>query len=128
MSCAANPTTLFLTEYRDVVHKIGVISGRVDARISGAEQSSTYLLAGVDVVAKYKVYGVNCQKLENLIHKVFAAVQMKLQTTDRFGHLVKPREWFVVPLSVINEAVERIRDRAITKYQYDPNSGRLKTG
>lgn len=87
-----------------------------------------YLLAGVDVVATYKVYGVNCQKLENLIHKVFATAQINLQIRDRFGHLVKPREWFVVPLSVINEAVERIRDRSITSYLYDPNSGHLKGG
>ncbi|MBP6421558.1 MAG: GIY-YIG nuclease family protein [Propionivibrio sp.] len=115
----------FVAEHREVVHKIGVTSGSVEARISGAEKSSTYLLAGVDVVATYKVYGVNCQKLENLIHKVFAAAQMNLQITDRFGHLVKPREWFVVPLSVINEAVERIRDRSIVNYRYEATSGQL---
>ncbi|MDK2758288.1 MAG: GIY-YIG nuclease family protein [Blastomonas fulva] len=115
----------FVAEHRGVVHKIGVTSGSVEARISGAEKSSTYLLADVDVVATYKVYGVNCQKLENLIHKVFAAAQMNLQITDRFGHLVKPREWFVVPLSVINEAVERIRDRSIVNYRYEATSGQL---
>ncbi|MCR9178890.1 MAG: GIY-YIG nuclease family protein [Erythrobacteraceae bacterium] len=115
-----------VAEHREVMHKIGVTSGSVEARISGAERSSTYLLAGVEVVATYKVYGVNCQKLEALIHKVFAAAQINLSIPDRFGHMVKPREWFLVPLGVINEAVERIRDRSILKYRYEPEAGGLR--
>lgn len=114
-----------VSEHRQIMHKIGVTSGAVEARIAGAEKSSTYLLAGVDIVATYKVYGVNCQKLESLIHKVFSAAQINLTIPDRFGHLVKPREWFLVPLSVIDEAVQRIRDRSILSYRYDPASGRL---
>lgn len=77
------------------------------------------------MVATYKVYGVNCQKLESLVHKVFAAAQLDLTIADRFGHLVKPREWFVVPLTVINEAVERIRDRSIVNYRYNAGGGQL---
>jgi hypothetical protein len=112
-------------EHRDVMHKIGVTSGSVEARIAGAEKSSTYLLSSVEVVATYKVYGVNCQKLENLLHKVFGAGQINLSIPDRFGNTVKPREWFLVPLSVIDEAVQRIRDRSILKYRYDPQAGQL---
>lgn len=114
-----------VAEHRQVMHKIGVTSGPVESRIAGAEKSSTYLLAGVEVVATYKVYGVNCQKLESLIHKVFSGAQINLSIPDRFGHTVKPREWFLVPLHVIDEAVERIRDRSILEYRYDPQAGRL---
>jgi hypothetical protein len=114
-----------VAEHREVMHKIGVTSGSVDSRIGGAEKSSTYLLAGVEVVATYKVYGVNCQKLESLIHKVFAAAQINLTIPDRFGHQVKPREWFLVPMNVIDDAVQRIRDRSILEYRYDPQQGRL---
>lgn len=112
-------------EHRNVMHKIGVTSGSVEGRIAGAEKSSTYLLSSVEVVATYKVYGVNCQKLENLLHKVFAAGQINLSIPDRFGNTVKPREWFLVPLNVIDEAVQRIRDRSILKYRYDPQAGQL---
>lgn len=114
-----------VAEHRQVMHKIGVTSGSVEGRIVGAERSSTYLLAGVEVVATYKVYGVNCQKLESLIHKVFSAAQINLSIPDRFGHMVKPREWFLVPIGVIDEAVQRIRDRSILSYRYDPTAGRL---
>lgn len=114
-----------VAEHRQVMHKIGVTSGAVETRIAGAEKSSTYLLAGVEVAATYKVYGVNCQKLENLLHKVFSSAQINLTIPDRFGHMVKPREWFLVPLNVIDDAVQRIRDRSILQYRYDPQQGRL---
>jgi hypothetical protein len=117
-----------VAEHRHVMHKIGVTSGSVETRIAGAEKSSTYLLAGVEVVATYKVYGVNCQKLEALIHKVFSAAQINLSIPDRFGHMVKPREWFLVPLNVVDEAVQRIRDRSILEYRYDPKVGKLVGG
>ena len=115
----------FVAEHRQIVHKIGVTSGSVKARLSSAEKSPTYLLAGVDVIATYKVYGVNCQKLESLLHRVFAAAQLDLTIADRFGHAVKPREWFLVPIYIVNEAVQRIKDRSILGYRYDPALGSL---
>jgi hypothetical protein len=114
-----------VAEHRAIMHKIGVTSGSVESRIAGAEKSATYLLSGVEVVATYKVYDVNCQKLENLIHKVFASAQINLSIPDRFGHMVKPREWFLVPINIIDEAVQRIRDRSIVNCRYDPQAGQL---
>lgn len=101
----------FVAENREVFHKIGVTSGSVESRIGGASSSATYLLSGVEMVAAYKVYGVQCRKLEALIHKVFAPALFDLTVPDRFGNEVKPREWFLVSISAIDEAVERIRDR-----------------
>lgn len=115
----------FVAEHRDVFHKIGVTSGSVDARIAGASKSATYLLAEVEVVASYKVFGVRCRKLEALIHKVFAPALFDLTIPDRFGNEVKPREWFLVPISAIDEAVDRIRDGSIVGFRYDPQAGRL---
>ncbi|MCL7944055.1 GIY-YIG nuclease family protein [Marinobacter sp. ATCH36] len=115
----------FVAEHRELIHKIGVTGGKVEARIANAEHDATYLLAGVELVATYKLVGVNRTKLEALIHRVFAPAQLDLQIKDRFGHPVKPKEWFLVPLSIIDEAVERIRDRSITRFIYDPKNARL---
>ena len=115
----------FVAEHRELIHKIGVTSGKVETRIANAEHDATYLLAEVEVVATYKLAGINRTKLEALLHRVFAPAQLDLQITDRFGHPVKPREWFLVPLSVINEAVDRIRDGSITKAAYDPETASL---
>ncbi len=115
----------FVAEHRELIHKIGVTGGKVEDRIAGAEKDATYLLADVEVVASYKLHNINRVKLENIFHRVFGAVQLDLTIEDRFGHPVKPREWFLVPLHVIDEAVQRIRDGSITTFSYDPNTARL---
>ena len=97
----------------------------VETRITGAEKDATYLLASVDIVATYKLHNLNRTRLENIFHRLFGAAQLDLVIDDRFGHPVKPREWFLVPLHVIDEAVQRIRDGSITDVVYDPKTARL---
>ncbi len=115
----------YVAEHRELIHKIGVTGGKVETRIAAAKDDATYLLAEVEVVATYKLAHINRTKLENLFHKIFAAAQLDLTIEDRFGKPVKPREWFLVPLHVIDEAVNRIRDGSITNYVYDINAARL---
>lgn len=116
----------FVAEHRDLIHKIGVTGGTVETRIANAAKDATYLLADVDVVATYKLHNLNRTKLENIFHCLFGAVQIDLTIEDRFGHPVKPREWFLVPLHVIDEAVQRVRDGSIADVIYDPESARLE--
>ena len=118
----------FIAEHRDLIHKIGVTGGKVEDRIAGAEKDATYLLAGVEIVATYKLHNLSRVRLENLFHRLFGAAQLDLTIEDRFGNPVKPREWFLVPLQVIDEAVQRIRDGSITSTLYDPQSARLISG
>lgn len=115
----------FITENRNIIHKIGVTGGDLKSRIANASTDPTFLLAGVSIVATYKLAGIDRHKLETLIHRIFASAQLELALMDRFGKPVKPREWFVVPLQVINEAMDRIRDGSITKVIYDPKSASL---
>jgi len=110
---------------RDLVHKIGVTNMDVDRRIAGARLQPTYLMADVEIVATYKLYNLGRNKLENLIHRIFGPARLDIEIKDRFGNPVIPREWFLVPLFVIDDAVEKIKDGTITGYVYDPNSARL---
>jgi hypothetical protein len=110
---------------RDVLHKIGVTGGKVETRIANATLDPTFLMADVEVIASYQLYNINRVKLENIIHRVFDSAQLDIEIKDRFGNPVRPREWFLVPLFVVNEAVERIKDETITQYVYDPTAARL---
>ena len=118
----------FVAAHREVIHKIGVTGGKVATRIAGAEKDATYLLAGVEVKVTYKLHNLNRIRLENIFHRLFAAAQIDLTIEDRFGQAVKPREWFMVPLQVIDEAVQRIRDGSITDVVYDLTTARLVSG
>jgi hypothetical protein len=115
----------YVAEHRDLIHKIGVTGGDVETRIAGAEKSATYLLADVEIIATYQLHNLNRKSLESIFHKVFGAAQLDLTIADRFGRPIKPKEWFLVPLQVIDEAVGRIRDGSILKFAYDRNSARL---
>ncbi|MDA8889057.1 GIY-YIG nuclease family protein [Hellea sp.] len=114
-----------IRENRDLIHKIGVTGGNVETRIANAENDATYLLAGVDVVAEYKLYDINRSKLETMIQSFFGSARLNIEIQDRFGKPVKPREWFIVPLSAIDEAVGRIKDRTIGDYCYELESASL---
>ncbi len=111
---------------RDVVHKIGVTNVPVKQRIAGARLQPTFLMADVEVVATYELYNISRTKLENLIHRVFSSARLEITIEDRFGQPVTPREWFLVPVFIIDEVVEKIRDGTITRYVYDPKGACLR--
>jgi hypothetical protein len=113
-------------ENRELVHKIGVTNMSVEKRIAGAHLQPTFLMANVEIVATYELYNINRTKLENLIHRIFEPARLEIEIKDRFGRPVIPREWFLVPLFVIKEAVERIKDGTISGYVYDPGEACLK--
>lgn len=110
---------------RDVLHKIGVTGGDVVRRIANAKLDPTFLLADVEIVATYTLYNINRTKLENLIHRIFDPARLDIEIKDRFGNPVIPREWFLVPRFVVDDAVERIKDGTITDYIYDPKTASL---
>ena len=110
---------------RDLVHKIGVTGGDVAKRIANAKLDPTFLLADVEVAATYNLFNISRTKLENIIHRIFDPARLDIQIEDRFGNPVIPREWFLVPLFVINEAVEKIKNGTITGYVYDPKKAAL---
>ena len=115
----------YVAQHRNIIHKVGVTGGRVEARIANAENEATYLLAKVEVVATYKLAGINRIRMEKLFHRLFASARLNITISDRFGHPVQPEEWFLVPLFVIDEAVTRIKDGSITDYVYDPKTAKL---
>jgi hypothetical protein len=110
---------------RDVIHKIGVTGGDVARRIANAKLDPTFLMADAEIVATYTLYNINRAKMENLIHRVFEPARLHIEIKDRFGNPVVPREWFLLPLFVVADAVEKIKDGSITRYVYDRESASL---
>jgi hypothetical protein len=83
-------------------------------------------MADVEVVATYELFNIDRTRLENLIHRVFGPARLDIEIKDRFGQPIVPREWFLVPLFVVDEAIERIRDGTITGCVYDAKTASLK--
>jgi hypothetical protein len=101
----------FVAERRSVIHKIDVTGGDVKSRVANAKKDPTYLLADVEIVATFKLANIKRKGLEVILQKFFASAQLDLELLDRFGIPVKPREWFLVPLEVIEEVIEKNQRR-----------------
>ena len=122
MCCGANQSDPYVGQHRDVLHKIGVTGGDVTRRLANARLDPTFLMADVEVVATYELFNINRTRLENLIHRLFGPARLDVEIKDRFGQPIVPREWFLVPLFVVDEAIQRIKDGTISDYRYDPKT------
>lgn len=116
----------FIAENRTVIHKIGVTGGDVKKRIANAKKDATYLLADVEIVQTFKLANINRRKLEELLHQFFAPARLEVDLLDRFGAKVEPREWFLVPLAVVQEAIDILIQGTILDYRYDPETATLQ--
>lgn len=101
------------------LYKIGYSSTTVEERIKNAEQQPTYLMAGVKIVSIYKVYNALPTKFEALLHRFFGSACLDVNLFDSNNQLYRPREWFVAPFEVIDQAVGFILNGEIVKYRYD---------
>lgn len=107
------------------LYKIGFSTVPVQERIKNAAKETTYLMADVIIVDGYKCYNMNAQKFENLIHRFFSEVCLNVDITDKKGKRITPREWFVVPLPIIEKVLTLILNGKIIDYKYDSTSQKL---
>jgi hypothetical protein len=105
----------------DNLYKIGYSKTPVEERILKAEQEPTYLMAAVSIVATYRCFNMNPQKMEQLLHNFFGSSCLNVDVHDREGKRHTPREWFIAPLPIIEQAIELIITGEIVGFKYNAN-------
>ncbi|TXK74170.1 GIY-YIG nuclease family protein [Mesonia sp. K4-1] len=121
----SNSNNPLIIENREVFHKIGVTGNDINKRIVNAKNDPTFLMAEVEIIATYKLANIKRHKLESLIQFFFKNAKLDIDIKDRFGKPVNPKEWFLVPIFIIDEVVEKIKDGTIEDYYYDVKSAGL---
>ena len=106
--------------------KIGFTTGSLEDRIRGAKDDPTFLMAPVHPVRTYDAINLSAHKFEHLLHWFFAQACLDIEVKDRFGKPYRPREWFLLPLPVIERAIEMMIDGSIVRFRYDHRSGEIK--
>lgn len=101
------------------LYKIGYCSGDVTTRIKNAVHEPTYLMNDVEVVLTVRCYNLDVPYLEASIHSFFSNVNVYFEVRDDEGIMHYPKEWFTVPLNIIEEAIPLIVDKKIDGYRYD---------
>ena len=107
------------------LYKIGLSKIPVEDRIKNASKEATYLYSDVEVIAKYNCYDLNLRVFENLIHRFFAEVCLNVDINLENGQRLTPREWFVAPLPLIDEAINMLIDGGIVNYRYDADNHKI---
>ncbi|MDJ0323144.1 GIY-YIG nuclease family protein [Cryobacterium sp. PH31-AA6] len=107
------------------LYKIGFSRSSVEQRIANAANAPTYLMAQVDIIADYRTYNLKPSALEHLLHRVFSEVRLDITQIDTKGRNYDPSEWFVVPLKVINQAINMIMSGEIVDYEYRATAQQL---
>ena len=101
--------------------KIGFSRQPVQERIKKAATDPTFLMADVAPVTHFETFNLNPQQFEKLIHRFFGKVCLNFDVVDETGKRFTPREWFIVPLPVIEQAIKLLISGDIVKYRYDEN-------
>jgi hypothetical protein len=104
------------------LYKIGFTTHAVEKRLADVEKDPTFLCAPVQIRATFET-NFSPKKLEQLLHQFFAHANLQIDVV--LGRNVQPKEWFVVPLELVEEAVRRILDRSIINYRYDAVSRKI---
>ena len=102
------------------LYKIGFSTIPVEQRIKNAEKEPTYLMAPVHIVEAYQCYNMNPQKLEQLLHTFFGSSCLNLDVYGANGQRHTPREWFIAPLDIVEQAIHFVLNGDIVNYRYDP--------
>lgn len=116
-------------EIREIqnLYKIGFSTTNVEDRVKNAIQEPTYLMADVRIVMTYKCYNMNPQKFEQLIHNFFGNSCLNIDVFDKEGNRHTPREWFIAPVGIIDQAIHLIISGDIVKYKYDSKNEEIVT-
>ena len=108
------------------LYKIGFSTNTVEGRVKSAANDPTYLMAPVKIVATYKAYNMNAHKFEQLLHRILVDAKLDLSIVDKTQQNYEPREWFVVPLDVVDQIIELIINGGIVNFEYDPETQSLQ--
>lgn len=110
-------TPIELQHYQ-YLHKIGYSTLTADIRTKYAINNNAFLRQSVNIQAEWQIYDANARSVEQILHAFFAnqRVAMSIQTEEKSN---KVNEWFNIPLSEIEKAIELVITGEINQYYVD---------
>lgn len=102
------------------LYKIGFSINTGQERIKNCLKDETFLYSEVEILAEYEAHNANAQKIEYLLHSFFANQKLNIKLLSANGKYYSPNEWFNVPLSEIDTALNLILTGEISQYWFNP--------
>ncbi|MDA7837688.1 GIY-YIG nuclease family protein [Candidatus Pelagibacter sp.] len=113
-----------ISSIRDL-YKIGYCTSMIEDRIKNAENETTYLMAPVKIISAYKTFNLDPQKFESIVHNFFSERCLDVKIADKKGSYKMPKEWYIVPIKIIDQAIQLIINNEIQNYKFDHLQNRI---
>ena len=101
------------------LYKIGYCTSMIEDRIKNAENETTYLMAPVKIISAYKTFNLDPQKFESILHNFFSERCLDVKIADKKGNYKMPKEWYIVPIQVIEEVIQLIINNQHLNYKFN---------
>jgi hypothetical protein len=108
-----------LVELAPLMLKIGSTINDPSKRLHGSERDPTFLLAPATLEAEWEVHDMKASDVEKALHAFLHPANVAIKMPDRFGHAVDAREWFVVSVAIVRQAIGLLRERRLQNFRYD---------
>ena len=79
-------------------------------------------MSDVEVVSTTRCYNLDVPTLEDAVHHFFEASNVEFDVRDDKGEMHHPREWFIAPLPIIEEAISLLANNKGDGCSYDPST------
>ncbi len=108
------------------LHKIGFTTMTTGERTAGAKRHATFLGADVEEVAAYEMPSAMARGVERLLHRFFAAARLDAWFEQGGVTTAEATEWFSVPITEIDKAIELLQSETIESYEYDRDTRSIR--
>ena len=108
------------------LYKIGFCTTDVKERIKNAKNDPTFLNNEVQIILDTEIYNYPPNKIEEIVQNFFSSRKLDIDIADKKGFLVKPKEWFIVPINIISKAVDLLSRGELSNYQFEDKSNSIK--
>jgi hypothetical protein len=114
-----------ITPYKNL-YKIGFSKVEPHIRLKNCDSDPTFLMANAALVSTYKCYNLNPQKLEQFLHTFFGSACLDIDVIlPPHNKRYSPREWFVVPIDIIDQAINLLIAGTISNFIYEKETQQI---
>ncbi|MEC5209825.1 hypothetical protein RCH20_000877 [Psychrobacter sp. PL15] len=113
-----------LEHYKNL-YKVGFSKLTGDVRTKHSIRDTAFLQQPVNIIAEWQVYDADPRKVESVLHAFFYEQRVKMSSKGSDDRFYKATEWFDIPLSEIDKAINIVISGDIEKYRMDPSNSRI---
>lgn len=113
-----------LGHYKNL-YKVGFSKLTGDVRTKHSIKDTAFLQQPVNIIAEWQIYDADPRKVESVLHAFFYEQRVKMSSKGSDDKFYKATEWFDVPLSEIEKAINIVISGDTERYRMDASTSMI---